>query len=282
MGIVRRLFCGLLFVLLPTGALGAQYEISKITHNVYAALALPEGKTVSNAFFVITEYEVILVGAHFLPEGVKELVAEVAKITPLPITQIVLTHHHKGFNYVDFDLPEKAEIVVSATIWQTLKSELREFNNPTLVFDSAVTLNRKQVSIVIMNTGAGHSSGDVIVYLPNEGVLFASDLLFNDVVGYMGDASIQEWGESLDLLERLMPRKVIPGVGRVSDGSAIVRFKKFYRAFMTEVIRNVEKGNTLAQTKKEFSLEQYKGLPGYDAFLEINIERAYKQLKSKR
>jgi len=259
-----------------------QYEISKVSDNVYAALAQPEGKVVSNAFFIITDYEVILAGAHFIAEGVGELLKQIAKITPLPVTQVILTHHHKGFNYVDFDLPEKAEIIVSVSTLQALKGEHREFKNPTLVFEENLTLNRGKTSIVVMDTGPGHSSGDLIVYLPKEGILFASDLLFNDAVGYMGDASIHEWGESLELLEKLAPLKVVPGVGKVDDAMAITRFRKFYRAFMTEIIRNVEKGNTLGQTRKEFSLEQYKNLPGYKSFIDVNLERAYRQLKSQR
>jgi len=98
----------------------------------------------------------------------------------------------------------------------------------------------------------------------------------------MGDASIHEWGESLDLLEKLAPLKVVPGVGKVDDAKAITRFRNFYQAFMTEIIRNVEKGNTLAQTRKEFSLDQYKNLPGYKSFIDVNLERAYRQLKSQR
>jgi len=256
-----------------------QYEISKISDNVYAALAQPEGKVVSNAFFIVTDYEVILAGAHFIAEGVSELLKQIAKITPLPVTRVILTHHHKGFNYVDFDLPEKAEIIVSVSTLQALKGEHREFRNPTLVFEENLTLNRGKTSIVVMDTGPGHSSGDLIVYLPKEGILFASDLLFNDAVGYMGDASIREWGESLDLLEKLAPLKVVPGVGKVDDAAAITRFRKFYQAFMTEIIRSVEKGNTLAQTRKEFSLDQYRNLPGYKPFIDVNLERAYRQLK---
>lgn len=260
----------------------SEYEIVKVSNSVYAAIARAEGKVASNAFFVVTDYEVILAGAHFIPEGIKELLGEIAKITPLPVSQIVLTHHHKGFNYVDFDFPEKAEIVVSIEVWQALKGELREFKNPTVVFESALTLNRGKTSLVIMSTGPGHSSGDVIVYLPKEGILFASDLFFNDSVGFMGEASIHEWGENLELLEKLAASKVIPGVGKVSDSESIARFKKFFRAFMTEIIRNVEKGDTLSQTKKNFSLPQYKELPGYDSFLDVNLERAYKQIKSRR
>lgn len=269
-------------IVLSGNAYASLYKVSKVSDSVYAAIAQPKGKVASNAFFVITDYEVILAGAHFIPEGIKELLAEIAVITPLPVAQIILTHHHKGFNYLDFDLPDKSEIVLSVNVWQALKAESREFKNPTVVFETALTLNRGKSSLVIMNAGPGHSSGDVIVYLPRESILFASDLLFNDTVGFMGEASIHEWGENLDMMERLAPAIVIPGVGKVSDSGAIERFRTFYRAFMTEIIRNVEKGNTLSQTKKEFSLKHYNSLPGYDSFLDVNIERAYKQFKSSR
>jgi len=258
------------------------YQISKVSDSVYAAIAQPTGKAVSNAFFVVTDFEVVIAGAHFVKEGITELMAEIARITPLPVKQIILTHHHRGLNYLDFDLPEKSEIIVSVNLWQTLKGEPREFKSSTIIFENALTLNKGKTSLIIMDTGPGHSSGDTIVYLPNERILFASDLLFNDVVGFMGEASIHGWGDSLDLMDELAPSIVIPGVGMVSNSGAIERFRKFYRAFMTEIIRNVEKGNTLSQSKKKFSLPQYKSLPGFEAFFEVNFERAYSQLKSSR
>lgn len=268
--------------ILSKNADASLYQISKVTDSVYAAIARPNSKALSNAFFVVTGYEVIVAGAHFTQEGIKDLLSDISSITPLPVKQIILTHHHKGLNYLDFDLPEKSEIIVSVDLWQTLKGESREFKNSTIVFENALTLNKGKISLIIMNTGPGHSSGDTIVYLPNERILFASDLLFNDAVGFMGEASIHEWGDSLDLMDELAPSSVIPGVGRVADSGAIERFRKFYRAFMTEIIRNVEKGSTLSQAKKEFSLPQYKFLPGFDAFFDVNFERAYKQFKSSR
>lgn len=279
---VYRVLATLLLLMLPvTAAVAGNYRVEKVSDSVYAAIAQPGSKAVSNALFVVTGHEVILAGAHFVPDGVKELVASIGAITPLPITTLVLTHHHKGVNYYDYDLPEKIEVIVSANIWHTLKNELREFKSATMVFDNAITLNRGKISMVVMNAGPGHSSGDTIVFLPNEGILFASDLIFNNSAGFMGEASIVEWGENLDMLEQLMPVKVIPGVGAVGGLEIITSFRAFYRDFMTEIIRNVDKGNTLAQTKKEFSLKKYRDLPGFGQFLETNIERAYKQYKGR-
>lgn len=270
--------CSLL--LFPSWAQGANYEIRKITGSVYAAIALPGGKAVDNAMFVVTGNEVILAGAHFVPEVISELLKEIGKITPLPVSHVVLTHHHRGYNHVDFDFPDKVEVITSVQVWQELSAELREFKNSNTVFENSLTINRGAVSLVLMNMGRGHSAGDLMVYLPKEGVLFASDLFYNDAIGYMGEAFVHDWGENLDYMETIPARVIIPGIGKPSDNAGIAKFRKFYRAFMTEVIRNIDKGNSLSQTKKEFSLDEYKDLPGFDIFLGVNLERAYKQLKS--
>lgn len=277
---VLMVLFSMLLLTCPSNVNAQNYEIKKLSDSVYAAIATLDSKAVSNAMFVVTGHEVILAGAHFVPEGVGELLKEIGKITPLPVSHVILTHHHRGFNYVDFDLPEKAEILASTQIWQELTAESREFKNANIIFDGSLTLNRGAMTLVLQSMGKGHSNGDVIVYLPKDGILFASDLLFNDIIGYMGEASVLDWGENLERLESIPARLVLPGVGAVTDSAGISRFKKFYRAFMTEVLRNVEKGNSLAQTKKEFALEAYRNMPGFKTFVDVNLERAYKQLKS--
>jgi cyclase len=272
--------CAIVFAMgRPVSA--ANYKVEKVADGVYAAIAIPGGKAASNAMIIITKYQVLLAGAHFVPEGITELLAEIARLTPIPLRYVLLTHHHKGFNFIDFDLPKNAEIVTSWQTWQSLKNEYRELPNPVTFFDKGLTLQRTGVTIVLSSAELGHSEGDVFVYLPGPGVLFTSDLVFNDVIGYMGDGHLREWAVTLGLLESLGARIVIPGVGKVTDSAGIGRFSMFYRDFTTEVLRYVERGATLAQMKKEFRLPRYEQLPGYKTFLDTNMERAYQELKER-
>lgn len=188
LGIILFGFVGLS----PGQVWSANYDIQKVADGVYGAIALSEGKAASNALIIITNYEVILAGAHFVPDGIKELLAEIARITPLPLRNVILTHHHRGFNYVDFDLPANVGIITSWQAYQSLKSELRELRNPLMYFDKRLTLQRDNVPIVLNNTEQAHSEGDLFVYLPKQGILFTSDLLFNEAVGYMGDGSMRD------------------------------------------------------------------------------------------
>jgi glyoxylase-like metal-dependent hydrolase (beta-lactamase superfamily II) len=257
----------------------ANYQIQQLTASVYACIAMTGSKASSNALIIIAENQAILAGAHFTAEGVKELQAEISRLTPLPLRYVILTHHHRGYNYLDLDLPRGVELVTSWQAWQALKSEYREKRNSVTFFDKGLTMVRGDTTIVLSNTEGGHSEGDVILFLPQEGILFTSDLVFNDNAGYMGDGHMREWVINLETLLALSPRIVVPGVGNVTDSGGIVRFRDFLRDFLTEVLRHLEKGESLAQTMKGFSLPQHEKLPGYRIFLNVNIERAYKELK---
>jgi len=262
-------------------AAAAHYQLTKVADGIYAAIAQPGGRVASNALVIVSSQQVTLAGAHFVLEGIKDLLAEVAKLTLLPVREVILTHHHRGFNFIDFDLPPTAELIMSWQTWQNLKSEFRQVKNPVAFFDTGLTLQRDPFTIVLTNTERGHTEGDAVVYLPNAGVLFASDLVFNDAFGYMGDGLMRDWVLTLKTLEGLDARVVVPGVGTITDSGGLQRFRVFMQDFLTEVLALVEKGDSLAQAKKKFSLPKYAKLPGYQTFLEINLERAYKELKEK-
>ncbi|WP_243372618.1 MBL fold metallo-hydrolase [Geotalea sp. SG265] len=255
------------------------YAIEKVTDNVFAAIAQPRGKAASNAVIVVTGTQVVIMGAHFVPDSISELMEEVGKITTAPVATVILTHHHRGYNYVDYDFPLGIQIVTSWQTWQTLKESYRELKNPVIFFDKSLTLRLGKTTIVASNLGRGHGDGDVVVYLPEEKVLFTSDLFFNNVIGYMGDGYLREWVLNLEMLEGLDTRFVVPGLGKVTDSEAIGRFRVFFTDFTTEMLHYLEKKKTLEQTKKNFRLPKYESLPGYREFFNQNIERAYRQLK---
>jgi len=264
---------------MPVFVQAANFRFQKIKGGVYAAIAEPGGKAASNSLIIVTDYQVILAGSHFVPETTQELLEFVKKITPLQVRYIILTHHHRGFNYIDFDLPANAEIIASGQTWQSLRSEFRQIRNQVTFFDRELTLKRGNTVIVLSNTDQGHSEGDVIVYLPLEKVLFTSDLFFNDVAGYMGDGHFRDWISTLELLASIDAGVVVPGLGETTNIEGIRRFQAFFRDFTTEVLRLSGKGLSLEVTQRQFSLPQYESLPGYRAFFDVNFKRAFTELK---
>lgn len=266
-------------VLLPSLAFGANFRFQKVKEGVVAALAEPGGKAASNCLIIMTSYQVIIAGAHFTPETTRELFDHVRSLTPIPVRSIILTHHHRGFNYIDFDLPANVEIITSAQAWQALRSEFRQVKNQLTFFDRSLTMKRGSTTIVLNNTIQGHSEGDVFIYLPEENVLFTSDLFFNDVAGYMGDGHLREWLATLELLAGIDARYVVPGLGVVTDSDGIRRFQAFFRDFTTEILRLIALQIDPEIAKRRFALPQHENMPGFRAFFDVNFKRAFTELK---
>lgn len=278
----RTALLALCFALMPALALAANFSFKQVRGGVYAAIAEPGGKAASNSLIVVTSYQVIVAGAHFVPETTKELLDFVKTVTPIPVRYIILTHHHRGFNHVDFDLPANVEIIASGQTWQALKSEFRQIKNQVTFFDRSLTMKRGLTSIVLTATERAHSEGDVFVLLPEEGILFTSDLAYHNVAGYMGDATFRDWAGILEMLASIDVRFVVPGLGNVTTTDGILDFQTFFRTFTTEVLRLTAKGLDVEAAKRQFSLPQYEKLPGFRAFFDVNFRRAFHELKTLR
>lgn len=276
----RAVLLILCMILIPAAVHAANFAFKGVRDGIYAAVAEPGSKAASNSLIIVTSYEVIIAGAHFVPETIKELLDFVTSVTPIPVRHIILTHHHRGFNHIDFDFPAHIEIVASGRTWQALKSEFRQIKNQVTFFDRNLTMKRGSMLLVLNSTERSHSEGDTIVFLPEEGVLFTSDLVYHDVAGYMGDATFRDWAGTLEMLAGIDARTVVPGLGDVTNREGIQRFITFFRDFTTEILRLTGKGLEVEAAKRQFLLPQHENLPGFRAFFDINFRRAFYELKA--
>lgn len=92
---------------------------------------------------------------------------------------------------------------------------------PTMTVDSALVLFRGGgQEIRIFYLGRGHTSGDIVVQLPREGVLIAGDLITNTAgPPFMLDGYAGEWGATLRRLAQLDFVTTLPGHGAPFDGT---------------------------------------------------------------
>ena len=139
---------------------------------------------------------------------------------------------------------------------------MRDVTSPALFFGDGLTLKLGQRTVILSNTGGGHTDGDLLVYLPDSEILFASDLFYVSSVGYLGDGHMQEWVMALEFMQQLDARKIVPGYGPVSRAEDLAEFKTFFKAFLTEVLRHIEEGDSLDQTLRTFSLPRYRDYDG--------------------
>jgi len=99
-----------------------------------------------------------------------------------------------------------------------------------IVFDKDYTLNLGGVTARIFAMGTNHTHGDTVVLV--DGVLFSGDVAMRPQPSFANPtATISHWLQSLDKLEALKARQIVPSHGAFGDNSIIGG----YRAYLTRI-----------------------------------------------
>ena len=189
-----------------------------------------------NTGVIIGDDSVLVCDALATPVMAQGLIAEIRRVTDKPIKYVVLSHYHavRVLGASGYQAAGLQEIIASQGTYemiaergaQDMQSEYERFPRlfqnfdsipgltwPTLVFRDEMTLWMGPLEVKIMHPGAGHTRGDTIVWVPSEQVLFSGDLVEADAACYTGDAQLEEWPATLDVLAALGAQKLVPGRG---------------------------------------------------------------------
>jgi glyoxylase-like metal-dependent hydrolase (beta-lactamase superfamily II) len=214
------------------------FPTRKLAQGVYAVLGDTgrgsEGR--SNAGFVVTKTGVVVIDALASPAQGKTLLRTIRTITPLPVQWLILTHHHPDHTFGAIVFKRAGAKVIAHPDRRTLASEdgddamvsawtgvlgLREMqgfafaDTPDIPVARDTTLVLGGRKFVIDVPGTAHTPGDLVIWLPDERILFAGDLLIEDGVAMVVDGSSGGLLAALDRVAALEPLQVMPGHGRI-------------------------------------------------------------------
>jgi cyclase len=190
------LFCALL--LCTTEGTSAQapaaplFTLKHIGPNAWAAIDDPNAKqrAGSNAGFVIGDDGVVVIDTFASADAAKQLLAEIRKLTKLPIKFVVNTHYHPDHVAGNGVFVEAGAVVLAQrnvrgwihtdnlrlaseslrSIGREITSEQRAFIEglvpPTVMYDNAVDLYLGSREIQVRSF-PGHTGGDSVVMIPD-------------------------------------------------------------------------------------------------------------------
>jgi len=284
---MKKLACWVFLFFLSDVCIVAQtavpdFEIKKLADGVYAAIATPDGKAVSNSGFIVNDSDVIVIDCHIAPEIARSLLAEIRKVTSRPVRYLALTHRHRDHVGGTTAFGPEVEIIAHENARAKLATDSTlagQIKLPGLTFDSRLSFYRPSRTIELFYLGRGHTDGDIAVYLPAGKILFTGDLYFNGSAGYLGDGFFADWIANLKKLEALPAENVVPGHGPVSARDGLLKFGTYLADFRKAVKVFVDSGKTLEETLQNLSLPQYQNLFGWERFKARNITRCYQELK---
>jgi cyclase len=131
---------------------------------------------------------------------------------------------------------------------------------PTITIDDHFTLYRGDRIIDIRYLGRAHTSGDIVVHLPNEGILITGDVVISPIPLVGGDQShVADWGSTLEKLRALKATTVVPGHGPVlHDDAQMELLARMFQSITAQVQAGIARGENLDQIRKSIDLKELK------------------------
>ncbi len=231
-----------------------------------SALGSPANRNfISNAGFIVTPQGVVVIDALGSPALARELMAEIRRVSGKSVTHVILTHYHADHIYglQEFKRagariiahPAAREYLNSDTAASRLAASRTELGpwidantqliSPDEWIDSRRELEPGGMRIVVQPVGPAHTPEDLVVFLPDEKVLFAGDLVFRGRIPYVGQANSKQWIASLNTLLSFNAESVVPGHGPLStsarqDMEMTRDYLAYLRQTMGKAARNLD------------------------------------------
>lgn len=242
-GWIRFLVAGIIAGSIASAGAG-DFALQKIGDGVWAAIVNDQGKAGGNAGFVVGDDGVVVIDTFQDPEPAADLLAEIRKITNLPIRFVVNTHYHLDHvNGNDVFRAAGAVIIAHKNARAWIRTENIKMIDPPVTPDKKVRVQ----SIALPNVGydssvdlylgsrrvnvryyPGHTGGDSVVWVPDAHVVFCGDLLWKDHIPNLIDASTPAWIRTLDAMPADYGMSTwIPGHGGVAQAEDLAVFKKY-------------------------------------------------------
>ncbi len=177
------------------------------------------------------------------------------ELLPRARQQLVDGLRSDGSPLSDADREAVTEGIAYVEEWLAGRAD-RRFLPPTITYDRHLTLHLGSRRIELHHL-RGHTAGDTVVYLPDDGIVASGDLL--DELPFVGHGYPTAWIESLELLAGLEFSRVVPGHGPIFEGRTALELELGYlRDLVSQVKAAIGDGLALDQAQESIDLTRWR------------------------
>jgi glyoxylase-like metal-dependent hydrolase (beta-lactamase superfamily II) len=264
----------------------------------------------SNAGLVCGPESSLLVDTLFDLDLTREMIDVLARqATPdAPISTVVNTHANGDHCYGNW-LVRDAEIVASKAcaaemaksppsemaatmagvdeageVGAFLKAIFGAFNFdgieaalPSRVFEGELELKVGDRTVKLIEVGPAHTGGDVIVYLPDERVVFTGDIVFHGGHPIIWAGPVANWIAACERVAALGPSVVVPGHGPLAGPEVLDDLIGYFRWLFEEARVRFEAGMTAPDAAADIGTGPYSGWTDSER-MAVNVRAVYRDL----
>ena len=166
---------------------------------------------------------------------------------------------------------------------EKVPAEEQKARLPNQTFRDRVTLHLGGKEIQILYVGRAHTRGDSIIYVPQDRIVYLSELFFADQFLYIDDGYGLDWLKALDAVEALGAEIFVPAHGPIpadprETRQGLVRFRQMLVDIRDAVQQQIARGATEDQAVATIRWPQYENMQAYNVQREVAVRRLYRQL----
>ena len=249
-----------------------------------------------NSGVIVGDKGVIVVDAKTTPAQGKELLDNIAKITPKPVTTVILTHSDGDHVNGLASFPAGITIIAHENNKKEQDAALAAGGRgappaghlPTqTVSKNKEDLKIDGVKLEVFHWANAHTSGDLVVYLPSEKIVFTGDIITTQpdaLIHLEKNGSSEGWVTTAKGIAALNADQFVPGHGDVMNKAAVQKKATDVAAKRAKIKDLVAQGKSLDEIKTAVGDPPPaqgkgggRGGPGFASFTEV----VYRELTKK-
>lgn len=236
----------------------------------------------ANVGCVTTEQGLVLIDTPMLPEEARDLRDQLRQLSELDIAYIIYTHQHfdhvvgsafltkrtiayhgaiSGIKYLEANLAREITL-----FFPDLYEERKEmFDNleivlPQITFSSDLRLYMGDRTLELTFVG-GHSSASIVVYVPEDKVLFAGDNIVTGQLPFTANCRFGRWIEMLRRVEEMEIDTIAPGHGDICGPEVARNIRLYFEAMRDRVRSLLDAGATKEEVLQRIDLTDCLPIP---------------------
>jgi cyclase len=217
--------------------------LREVADGVYAYVQPPGGWNVSNAGIILGPDRVAVVDTTATEARARALREHIRTLTSRPVRLVVNTHFHGDHTFGNGVVGAEAvivahelareEMIATGTaltrLWPRVNWGEVEPTPPQLTYRDGLTLWIGERRAELIHVGPAHSTNDTAVWLPEERVLFAGDVLMSGCTPFVLMGSVAGSLAAIERLRALEPGIVVGGHGAVSGPEVLDQTADYLR-----------------------------------------------------
>lgn len=247
------------------------------------AYALVQEAGLTNAGFIVGEEGVLVIDSLMTPTLATRLLSAIRSVTKAPIRYLVDTHYHGDHlfgNQYFLPVPIIGHVNCRRELLEKFEANMQRYRNtrpelfpeleqirmtpPDLTFEDRMTIRLGEREVQLIYLGRAHTAGDILLYLPQDKLLYAGDIAFHKVLPAFPDGHIVKWMDVMEETAKLDAETIVPGHGPVGGKSEFDEARELMGHLHREVRMGFDMGLPEAETAKKVDLGKFSGFLAQD------------------